>query len=115
MTQQTEVIHQDGDVIDVPLNKLKKSPCKARRTPHAAADIEALATSIPAKGIFQALVVESEWRNPARRRAATSPPSVSRSAHRLFRTRSNLARTRREVSSNSAPEPSLRERKCHCC
>jgi ParB family transcriptional regulator, chromosome partitioning protein len=60
MTQQTEVIHQDGDVIDVPLNKLKKSPRNARRTPHAAADIEALAASIGVKGVLQAPVVEPE-------------------------------------------------------
>ncbi|WP_332764489.1 ParB/RepB/Spo0J family partition protein [Phenylobacterium sp.] len=60
MTQLTEVIHQDGDVIDVPLNKLKKSPRNARRTPHAAADIEALAASIAVKGVLQAPVVEPE-------------------------------------------------------
>jgi len=60
MTQQIEVIPQDGDVIDVPLNKLKKSPRNARRTPHAEADIEALAASIAAKGVLQAPVVEPE-------------------------------------------------------
>ncbi|MDP3115943.1 MAG: ParB/Srx family N-terminal domain-containing protein [Phenylobacterium sp.] len=60
MTQQIEVIHQDGDIIDVPLNKLKKSPRNARRTPHAEADIEALAASIAAKGVLQAPVVEPE-------------------------------------------------------
>lgn len=60
MTQQIEVIHQDGDVIDVPLNKLKKSPRNARRTPHAEGDIEALAASIAVKGVLQAPVVEPE-------------------------------------------------------
>ena len=60
MTQQAEVIHQDGDVIDVPLNKLKKSPRNARRMPHAEADIEALAASIAVKGVLQAPVVEPE-------------------------------------------------------
>ncbi|WP_293353150.1 ParB/Srx family N-terminal domain-containing protein [Phenylobacterium sp.] len=60
MTQQIETIHQDGDVIDVPLNKLKASPRNARRTPHAEADIEALAASIAVKGVLQALVVEPE-------------------------------------------------------
>lgn len=60
MTQQTEIIHQDGDVIDVPLNKLKKSPRNARRMPHAEADIEALAASIAVKGVLQAPVVEPE-------------------------------------------------------
>jgi ParB family chromosome partitioning protein len=60
MTQQVETIHQNGDVIAVPLNKLKKSPRNARRTPHAEADIEALAASIAAKGVLQAPVVEPE-------------------------------------------------------
>lgn len=60
MTHQTDVIPQDGDVIDVPLNKLKKSPRNARRTPHTEADIKALAASIAAKGVLQAPVVEPE-------------------------------------------------------
>ena len=60
MTQQANIVHQDGDVIDVPLNKLKKSPRNARRTPHAEADIEALAASIAVKGVLQAPVVEPE-------------------------------------------------------
>jgi ParB family chromosome partitioning protein len=60
MTQQADIVHQDGDVIDVPLGKLKKSPRNARRTPHAEADIETLAASITAKGVLQAPVVEPE-------------------------------------------------------
>lgn len=60
MTDQTQIVHQNGDVIDVPLNKLKKSPRNARRTPHAEADIEALAASIAVKGVLQAPVVEPE-------------------------------------------------------
>jgi len=60
MTQDTHIVHQDGDVIDVPLNKLKKSPRNARRTPHAEADIEGLAASIAVKGVLQAPVVEPE-------------------------------------------------------
>ncbi len=60
MTQDTPILHQDGDVIDVSLNKLKKSPRNARRTPHAEADIEALAASIAVKGVLQAPVVEPE-------------------------------------------------------
>jgi ParB family chromosome partitioning protein len=60
MTQRVETIHQNGDVIDVPLNRLKKSPRNARRTPHAEADIEALAASIAVKGVLQAPVVEPE-------------------------------------------------------
>ncbi|MBI1198701.1 MAG: chromosome partitioning protein ParB [Phenylobacterium sp.] len=60
MTDQAQIIPQDGDVIDVPLNKLKASPRNARRTPHAPADIEALAASIAVKGVLQAPVVEPE-------------------------------------------------------
>jgi len=60
MTDQAQTIHQDGDVIDVALNKLKASPRNARRTPHAEADIEALAASIAVKGVLQAPVVEPE-------------------------------------------------------
>jgi len=60
MTDQAQIIPQDGDVIDVPLNKLKKSPRNARRTPHAEADVDALAASIAVKGVLQAPVVEPE-------------------------------------------------------
>ena len=60
MTHVVEIIHQNGDVIDVPLNKLKKSPRNARRTPHAEADIGALAASIAVKGVLQVLVVEPD-------------------------------------------------------
>lgn len=60
MTEHAHIVHQDGDVIDAPLNKLKKSPRNARRTPHAEADIETLAASIAAKGVLQAPVVEPE-------------------------------------------------------
>jgi ParB family transcriptional regulator, chromosome partitioning protein len=60
MTQQSQAIHESFDIIDVPLNKLKKSPRNARRTPHAEADIEALAASISVKGVLQAPVVEPE-------------------------------------------------------
>lgn len=44
----------------IPLNKLKKSPNNARKTPHSEASIEAYAASIAAKGILQNLVVEPE-------------------------------------------------------
>ncbi|MGN7870981.1 phage virion morphogenesis protein [Paracoccus sp. 22332] len=40
----------------VPLNKLKKSPRNARKTPHSEAHIEALSASIAAKGMLQNLV-----------------------------------------------------------
>lgn len=50
----------NGVVLFVPLNKLKKSPRNARKTPHSEAHIEALAASIAAKGMLQNLVVEPE-------------------------------------------------------
>lgn len=49
-----------GTEVRVPLNKLKKSPRNARKTPHSEAAIEALAASIAAKGILQNLVIEPE-------------------------------------------------------
>ena len=58
MTAQTET--PSGAVIEVPLNKLKKSPKNARKTPHGDAAIEALAASIAAKGMLQAPVIEPE-------------------------------------------------------
>jgi len=41
-----------GDVLSIPLNKLKKSPKNVRKTPHTKADIEALAASIAANGLL---------------------------------------------------------------
>ncbi len=49
-----------GETVFIPLNKLKKSPRNARKTPHSEADVEAYAASIAAKGILQNLVVEPE-------------------------------------------------------
>lgn len=46
--------------IFIPLNKLKKSPKNARKTPHSDEAIKAYAASIAAKGILQNLVVEPE-------------------------------------------------------
>ncbi len=57
---RTETASESGTEIFVPLNKLKKSPRNARKTPHSAATIEALAASIEAKGMLQNLVVEPE-------------------------------------------------------
>jgi ParB family chromosome partitioning protein len=51
---------ENGAVLFVPLNKLKKSPRNARKTPHSEAHIDALAASIAAKGMLQNLVVEPE-------------------------------------------------------
>ncbi|BAM89481.1 hypothetical protein S58_34880 [Bradyrhizobium oligotrophicum S58] len=55
-----ETIVESGTEVFIPLNKLKKSPKNARKTPHSDAAIEALAASIAAKGILQNLVVEPE-------------------------------------------------------
>jgi ParB family transcriptional regulator, chromosome partitioning protein len=56
--KNVEIITQSGTEIFIPLNKLKKSPNNARKTPHSEASIEAYAASIAAKGILQNLVVE---------------------------------------------------------
>jgi ParB family transcriptional regulator, chromosome partitioning protein len=51
-----------GAELIVPLNQLKASPRNARKTPHSAATIEALAASIRTKGVLQPPVVEIERR-----------------------------------------------------
>lgn len=51
----------NGAEVFIPLNKLKKHPKNARKTPHSEASIEAKAASIHAKGILQNLVVEPEF------------------------------------------------------
>ena len=58
--KNVEILTQSGTEIFIPLNKLKKSPNNARKTPHSEASIEAYAASIAAKGILQNLVVEPE-------------------------------------------------------
>ena len=55
-----EIVAENGTECFIPLNKLKKSPKNARKTPHSEASIEAYAASIAAKGILQNLVVEPE-------------------------------------------------------
>ena len=55
-----EIVVESGTESFIPLNKLKKSPKNARKTPHSEASIEAYAASIAAKGILQNLVVEPE-------------------------------------------------------
>ncbi|WP_454918454.1 ParB/RepB/Spo0J family partition protein [Xanthobacter sediminis] len=57
---ETAAAAGSGAEILIPLDRLKKSPRNARKTPHSAADIEACAASIAAKGILQNLVVEPE-------------------------------------------------------
>ncbi|MCR6734085.1 MAG: ParB N-terminal domain-containing protein [Afipia sp.] len=58
--KHVEAIVESGTERFIPLNKLKKSPNNARKTPHSEVSIEAYAASIAAKGILQNLVVEPE-------------------------------------------------------
>ncbi|PSJ56124.1 ParB/RepB/Spo0J family partition protein [Kumtagia ephedrae] len=58
--EATETVAASGEMVFIPLNKLKKSPRNARKTPHTEEEIEAYAASIAAKGMFQNLVVEPE-------------------------------------------------------
>ncbi|WP_315762433.1 ParB/RepB/Spo0J family partition protein [Bradyrhizobium sp. SZCCHNS2005] len=58
--KNVEIATASGTESFIPLNKLKKSPKNARKTPHSEASIEAYAASIAAKGILQNLVVEPE-------------------------------------------------------
>ena len=46
--KSVEIVPQSGSEIFIPLNKLKKSPNNARKTPHSEAAIEAYAASIAA-------------------------------------------------------------------
>lgn len=58
--KKVAIVTDSGTESFLPLNKLKKSPKNARKTPHSEASIEAYAASIAAKGILQNLVVEPE-------------------------------------------------------
>jgi hypothetical protein len=58
--KNVETVVENGTEIFIPLNKLKKSPKNARKTPDSEAAIEAYAASIAAKGILQNLVAEPE-------------------------------------------------------
>ncbi|MCR4269148.1 ParB/RepB/Spo0J family partition protein [Nitratireductor sp. ZSWI3] len=57
---KTTTVPEHGETVFIPLNKLKKHPKNARKTPHSEASIEGKAASIAAKGILQNLVVEPE-------------------------------------------------------
>ena len=59
-TAKPHTVPENGETVFIPLNKLKKHPKNARKTPHSEASIEAKAASIAAKGILQNLVVEPE-------------------------------------------------------
>lgn len=58
--KHVEIIPASGTETLIPLNRLKKSPNNARKTPHSEAAIEGYAASIAAKGILQNLMVEPE-------------------------------------------------------
>lgn len=58
--KKIQPVATSGAEVLIPLNKLKKSPRNARKTPHREASIEAYAASIAAKGLLQNLVVEPE-------------------------------------------------------
>jgi ParB family chromosome partitioning protein len=58
--KNVEIVAESATERFIPLNKLKKSPNNARKTPHGEGSIEAYAASIAAKGILQNLVVEPE-------------------------------------------------------
>src|SRR5258708_33412503 len=60
MTAKLAIVTESGVEIDVPLNKLRKSPKNARKVSHPEAHIEALAASFRAKRMLQPLVVEPE-------------------------------------------------------
>lgn len=60
MTQVSQVEVVSGAEIEIPLNKLKKSPRNARKTAHSSEAVEALAASIAAKRLLQKPVVEPE-------------------------------------------------------
>ena len=60
VTAQPAAEEVSGETVFIPLNKLKRHPKNARKTPHSEASIEAKAASIAAKGMLQNLVVEPE-------------------------------------------------------
>jgi len=61
VTAEPAVEAVTGGEIFIPLNKLKRSPRNARKTPHSEQTVETYAASIAAKGILQNLVVEPEF------------------------------------------------------
>lgn len=58
---ETTTENVTGMEVLIPLNKLKKSPRNARKTPHSDETVENYAASIATKGILQNLVVEPEF------------------------------------------------------
>jgi ParB family chromosome partitioning protein len=74
--KSVETVVESGTESFIPLNKLKKSPKNARKTPHSEASIEAYAASIAAKGILQNLVVEPELDGDSWRPGSILSPSA---------------------------------------
>ena len=72
--KKVEILTQSGTEIFIPLNKLKKSPNNARKTPHSEASIEAYAASIAAKGILQNLSSSRNWMATVRLPVSISSP-----------------------------------------
>src|ERR1700709_1697738 len=83
-----------GNTLFIPLNKLKKSPRNARKTPHPEADIEALAASIAAHGMLQNPVVEPELKDGKPTGFYLAPIGEGRrQAHLLRAKRKEIAKT----------------------
>jgi ParB family chromosome partitioning protein len=74
--KNVEIVAESGTERFIPLNKHKKSPNNARKTPHGEASIEAYAASIAAKGILQNLVLEPELEQRARQPGSISSLSA---------------------------------------
>ena len=71
---EAAAIPASGTEVFISLDKLKKSPRNARKTPHREAEIEAYAASIATKGMFQNLVVEPELGADGQPTGFTSAP-----------------------------------------
>lgn len=95
MTIHPALSAQRGQEILVPLDRLKKSPRNARRTSHAASDVETLAASIAAKGVLQPPVVEAERNGDGEEtgRYLVTIGEGRRLALRLLAKRKRLAKT----------------------
>jgi hypothetical protein len=76
--KQSETIVESGTEIFIPLNKLKKSPKNARKTPHSEASIEAYAASIAAKGATEgSLGINDPLGLAQRRKMSCKGPRIS--------------------------------------
>jgi hypothetical protein len=131
-SKKPETVTESGTERFIPLNKLKKSPKNARKTPHSEASIEAYAASIAAKGILQNLVVEPEVDADApatgfyfvtigkgrtlaqllrvkRKEIKKTEPIVASSTRRTIPTRSASTKTSPEKHASRRPVPGVQE------